>query len=146
MTDANDEPLGVFTLRGAIPKDDGWTRTPGSTTGDRIDGGSDWLATPHPRLWRGPGNAPVHAGLAGNDILILLDEVHLSQPFKQTLERLGKLRYRFLQNGLPRRFQFAFLSATPGEVIEDRFPGTPEVIEADPMLRPRLHAKKPAQD
>ena len=145
MTDANDEPLGVFTLRGAIPKDDGWTRTPDqplviASTVDQI--GSRLLIQGY---GVGRGMRPVHAGLAGNDILILLDEVHLSQPFKQTLERLGKLRYRFLQNGLPRRFQFAFLSATPGEVIEDRFPGTPEVIEADPMLRPRLHAKKPAR-
>ncbi|MCU0692192.1 MAG: hypothetical protein MUF54_12400 [Polyangiaceae bacterium] len=28
LTRTGDEPLGVFTLRGGMPKDDGWARTP----------------------------------------------------------------------------------------------------------------------
>lgn len=28
LAESNEEPLGVFTLRGGIPKDDGWARTP----------------------------------------------------------------------------------------------------------------------
>jgi CRISPR-associated endonuclease/helicase Cas3 len=75
-------------------------------------------------------------------MLILLDEVHLSQPFKQTLERLGSLRERFTHNGLPRRFQFAFLSATPGEVSDQKFELTPAELDARSPLGPRLHARK----
>lgn len=140
-----NEPLGVFTLRGGIPKDDGWARTPDqplviASTVDQL--GSRLLIQGY---GVSPGMRPVHAGLAGNDILILLDEVHLSQPFRQTLERLAALRERFRQNGLPRRFQFAFLSATPGKGDEGRFPEDPTVIGSDPKLQPRLNAKKPAR-
>lgn len=139
-----DEPLGVFTLRGGIPKDDGWARTPDqplviASTVDQL--GSRLLIQGY---GVSQGMRPVHAGLAGNDMLILLDEVHLSQPFKQTLERLGALREHFQGKGLPQRFQFAFLSATPGKNDEKKFPEKTDVIDYDPKLQPRLRAKKPA--
>jgi CRISPR-associated endonuclease/helicase Cas3 len=141
----DEEPLGVFTLRGGIPKDDGWARTPDqplviASTVDQI--GSRLLIQGY---GVSRGMRPVHAGLAGNDVLLLLDEVHLSQPFKQTLERLGSLRERFSGNGLPRRFQFAFLSATPGETQEEPFRLTPEELEPSSALGSRLHAKKPVR-
>jgi len=141
----DEEPLGVFTLRGGIPKDDGWTRTPDqplviASTVDQI--GSRLLIQGY---GVSRGMRPVHAGLAGNDMLLLLDEVHLSQPFKQTLERLGSLRERFSGNGLPRRFQFTFLSATPGETEGEPFRLTPEEFEPTSPLGPRLHARKPAR-
>lgn len=137
-----DEPLGVFTLRGGIPKDDGWARTPDqplviASTVDQL--GSRLLIQGY---GVSQGMRPVHAGLAGNDMLILLDEVHLSQPFRQTLERLGSLRERFGRNGLPRRFQFTFLSATPGEAEDKKFELTPAELEPGSALGPRLHAKK----
>jgi CRISPR-associated endonuclease/helicase Cas3 len=91
------------------------------------------------------GMRPVHAGLAGNDMLILLDEVHLSQPFKETLERLGRLRERYARSGLPQRYQFAFLSATPGDTKEPKFELTPAELEPDSALGPRLCARKPAR-
>ncbi|MGH8237855.1 MAG: type I-G CRISPR-associated helicase/endonuclease Cas3g [Steroidobacteraceae bacterium] len=139
-----NEPLGVFTLRGGIPKDDGWARTPDqplviASTVDQL--GSRLLIQGY---GVSPGMRPVHAGLAGNDMLILLDEVHLSQPFKQTLERLRTLRERFRKKGLPRRFQFAFLSATPGETKEQKFELTRAELEPSSALGPRLHAKKTA--
>lgn len=140
-----NEPLGVFTLRGGIPKDDGWARTPDqplviASTVDQL--GSRLLIQGY---GVSQGMRPVHAGLAGNDMLILLDEAHLSQPFKQTLERLGSLRERFTQNGLPRRFQFAFLSATPGEAEDKKFELTQAELEPGSALGPRLHARKPAR-
>jgi CRISPR-associated endonuclease/helicase Cas3 len=141
----DEEPLGVFTLRGGIPKDDSWARAPDqplviASTVDQI--GSRLLIQGY---GVSRGMRPVHAGLAGNDVLVLLDEVHLSQPFKQTLERLGSLRERFTGNGLPRRFQFAFLSATPGETEEEPFRLTPDELEPASALGPRLHAKKPVR-
>jgi CRISPR-associated endonuclease/helicase Cas3 len=145
LTDSDEEPLGVFTLRGGIPKDDGWARTPDqplviASTIDQV--GSRLLIQGYGVA---PGMRPVHAGLAGNDMLILLDEVHLSQPFKQTLERLGKLRQRYARNGLPHRFQFTFLSATPGDTKEARYELTSAEREPDSALGPRLCAKKPTR-
>lgn len=137
-----EPPLAVFTLRGGIPKDDGWARTPDqplviASTVDQL--GSRLLVQGY---GVSPGMRPVHAGLAGNDMLILLDEVHLSQPFKQTLERLNTLRGRFADDGLPSRFQFAFLSATPGESEEGPFRLSDEELDPNSALGPRLHAKK----
>jgi CRISPR-associated endonuclease/helicase Cas3 len=145
LTDSDEDPLGVFTLRGGIPKDDGWARTPDqplviASTIDQL--GSRLLIQGY---GVDSGMRPVHSGLAGNDMLILLDEVHLSQPFKQTLERLGRLRERYARNGLPQRFQFAFLSATPGDAEEPRFQLTPAERGADSALGPRLCARKPTR-
>jgi CRISPR-associated endonuclease/helicase Cas3 len=142
LTGSDEDPLGVFTLRGGIPKDDGWARTPDqplviASTIDQL--GSRLLIQGY---GVSPGMRPVHAGLAGNDVLILLDEVHLSQAFKQTLERLGRLRERYARNGLPQRFQFAFLSATPGDAKGPRFELAPTELEPDSPLGPRLCARK----
>ena len=145
LAGSDKEPLGVFTLRGGIPKDDGWARSPDqplviASTVDQI--GSRLLIQGY---GVDRGMRPVHAGLAGNDLLILLDEVHLSQPFKQTLERLGSLRERFARNGLPRRFLFTFLSATPGDSKERRFELTSAELEPGSALGSRLYARKPTR-
>lgn len=145
LAGADEEPLGVFTLRGGIPKDDGWARSPSqplviASTVDQV--GSRLLIQGY---GVSRGMRPVHAGLVGNDVLFLLDEVHLSHPFKQTLERLGSLRERFRGNGLPVRFQFAFLSATPGETAGEPFRLTHEELEPSSALGPRLHAPKPVR-
>lgn len=145
LAGSDEAPLGVFTLRGGIPKDDGWARTPDqpliiASTVDQL--GSRLLIQGYGVT---PVMRPVHAGLAGNDILILLDEVHLSQPFRQTLERLTILRERYRGNGLPQRFQFALLSATPGIQGGGSFCLLPTELAPDAALGLRLHAKKPTR-
>lgn len=143
LTRTGEEPLGVFTLRGGIPKDDGWARTPDqplviASTVDQI--GSRMLMQGY---GVSQGMKPVHAGLLANDTLLLLDEVHLSEPFRQTLDQLARLRTRFTGTGLKTRFSHAFLSATPGAGTDTPFALLDEEKTPDSPLGPRLHARKP---
>lgn len=139
-----EEPLAVYTLRGGIAMDDGWARTPHqpliiASTVDQL--GSRLLIQGYgvSRSMR-----PVHAGLLANDTLVLLDEVHLSQPFAQTLERLARLRSGPRPRGV-RPLQYALLSATPGEVGPDVFRLGPDERDPASALGQRLHARKPAR-
>ncbi len=140
---ATTEPLGVFTLRGGVPKDDGWARSPLqplvlASTVDQL--GSRLLMQGY---GVSTGMKPVHAGLLGNDILVLLDEVHLSQPFKETLEQLGELRKRPRDGHVATRFSFAFLSATPGSSsTEISFRLSSAEKDDDELIAERLGAKK----
>lgn len=145
LTRAGEEPLGVFTLRGGMPKDDGWARTPDqplviASTVDQV--GSRMLMQGY---GVSPGMKPVHAGLLANDTLLLLDEVHLSEPFRQTLEQLARLRTRFSASGLKPRSAHAFLSATPGVGVTSQFALLDEEKGPESALGPRLHAKKPVR-
>lgn len=143
------EPVGVFTLRGGMPKDDGWARTPDqplilASTVDHI--GSRLLIQGY---GVSRGMKPIHAGLLGSDVLLLLDEVHLSQPFAQTLDALERLRRRFETSSplSPRcpRFYHTFLSATPGASDATPFRLNDDEKSSDSALRLRLHATKPVR-
>ncbi len=144
LTHQGEEPVGVFTLRGGMPKDDGWARAPDqpliiASTVDQV--GSRMLMQGY---GVSQGMKPVHAGLLANDTLLLLDEVHLSEPFRQTLDQLAYLRKQFSQDGVKTRFSHAFLSATPGSGTEKPFVLLDEEKTPDSPLGPRLHASKPA--
>lgn len=143
--DQEHDPIGVYTLRGGMPKDDSWTRSPDlplvlASTVDQL--GSRLLL-------QGYGVStsmrPVHAGLLGNDLLLLLDEVHLSQPFADTLDQLTRLRQKFaIHDGIRCRFHYAFLSATPG-IERQVFCLNADEKQSTSPLWPRLHASKPAR-
>lgn len=65
-------------------------------------------------LWRPYGGisryaAPIHAGLVGNDALIVLDEAHLSEPMRKTLDSVRSLR----GESIPLPWHIMYLTATP---------------------------------
>lgn len=138
------EPLDVTALRGGVARDDGWARNPVQplivlSTVDQV--GSRLL-------FRGYGVSrsmrPVHAGLLGNDALFLLDEVHLAEPFRQTLTQIAE-RYRgWTERDLPSRWCVVSMSATSGADGTDRF-----TLDSDdrshPVLHKRLDARKPVR-
>ena len=148
LTDA-DEPLGVAALRGGIPIDGEWARRPEQpwVMVSTVDQFGSRL------LFRGYGVSermrPVHAGLAGNDCLVILDEVHLSQAFAHTLREassIGEIPSVCSVNSdlLPRRFQIVEMSATPANDGANRFRLVPEDLQASPRLKQIAEARKRA--
>ena len=128
-------PLAAARLCGGTPLEPDWTPTPAQPTilcstvdqvGSRI-------------LFRGYGVSdrmlPVHAGLLGTGTLFLLDEAHLAEPFRQTLEAVRTLGRA--------RIGCALLAATPGTASESRLTLS-DRDRTHPVLGPRLRAAKPA--
>ena len=134
------EPLGVMALRGGIPISREWAQRPDQpwVLVSTVDQFGSRL------LFRGYGvnrrMLPIHAGLAGNDCLVILDEVHLSIPFAETLDRVSRLSF----GPLPRRFQVVRMSATPDEPGSDPF-RLDSVDEGCQEIRRRVRARKRAE-
>ena len=141
LTDG-EEPLGVAALRGGIPIDRDWTHRPDQpwVMVSTVDQFGSRL------LFRGygvtPGMRPIHAALARNDCLVILDEVHLSVPFAETLAQVAALD----RGTLPRRFGVVEMSATPSGRQSKRFVLDPVAdLDGCPELRRRVEARKEAQ-
>jgi CRISPR-associated endonuclease/helicase Cas3 len=137
----SNRPLLVRSLRGGAPLEDDWARTPVQPTilCSTVDQVGSRL------LFRGYGVSdrmkPIHAGLLGSDCLILLDEAHLSEPFRQTLKEVESLRGPDDERA---PFGFAVLTATPAIKPERPF----ELSQPDrvhPVLSSRLEAGKNAR-
>lgn len=153
-------PLIACRLRGGVPRESDWARTPAQPTVlcSTVDQIGSRL------LFRGYGVTdsmkPVHAGLLGSDCLILLDEAHLAEPFRQTLGWVQMYRgERWREaNTLAAPGGVALLTATPGDECAsvpadsgsecgqspDIFPLDDE-DRAHPILKARLAACKYAR-
>ncbi len=104
-------------------------------------------------LFRGygdsPGKRPICAGLAGNDCLVILDEVHLSRAFATTLRDVsadGEVPLIRSVNSdlLPRRFKVVEMSATPMKTNGRRFQLQVGDLDQSPPLAQIANAPKRA--
>jgi CRISPR-associated endonuclease/helicase Cas3 len=142
MACTDGPPLIARRLRGGLPREEDWARTPNQPTilCSTVDQVGSRL------LFRGYGISdsmkPVHAGLLGSDALLLLDEAHLAAPFAQTLLRIAAYRAPPWCEALAGPWRFVSLSATPGRTVADFALDAED--HADPVLQRRLQAAKPA--
>ena len=133
---AGEDPLVAVRLRGGAPLEHDWARTPTGPTilCSTVDQVGSRL------LFRGYGVSdrmkPVHAGLLGEDSLILLDEAHLSQPFWHTLQAVREVGGATVTATM--------LTATPDGSHERRFGLGPQDDEHLELSR-RFTAAKPAK-
>ena len=134
-------PLDVAMLRGGIPIDRDWAQRPDQpwVMVSTVDQFGSRL------LFRGYGVSarmrPVYAGLTGNDCLVILDEVHLSTAFAQTLD---EVRHQHFGESLPtRRFRVVQMSAT-ARSSGSKFELIDRDLESSDMLRRRAQAPKAA--
>lgn len=109
-----DNPLDTCQLRGGIYRDDAWVRSPLQPTviASTVDQIGSRL------LFRGYGVSdsarPIHAALIANDSLLILDEAHCAQPFRETLAAVQRYRgSRWVAVPLAAPFHFVEMSATP---------------------------------
>lgn len=138
-------PLIARRLRGGMPREDDWARTPAQPTVlcSTVDQVGSRL------FFRGYGVSdsmkPVHAGLIGSDCLILLDEAHLAEPFRQSLEWVRVYRgHGWCEVDHAAPSGVALLTATPGAQSSSRF-SLSEDDRKDPVLASRLQASKPVR-
>ena len=114
-----DQPINGIRLRGGVHRPRSWADRPDTAwvTVATVDQFGSRL------LFRaygvGPKMRPVHAGLAGSDCLVILDEAHLEQPFAATLHQVREFQPKL--GGLPCRYQVVEMSATPAEVSAHPF-------------------------
>jgi len=141
-------PLDVLELRGGIYRDNRWARS--TTQPTIICTTLDQLGSR--LLFRGygvsPNAAPIHAALIAYDSLVLLDEAHISEPFRQTLDfvtrYLDPAKWAERSIGI-KPVVVVPMTATPNEAMHQR--GVIQLEDEDraiEALRDRLVAPKPA--
>jgi CRISPR-associated endonuclease/helicase Cas3 len=140
-------PLVVRRMRGGMPREEDWARSPSQPTilCSTVDQVGSRL------LFRGYGLSdrakPIHAGLLGSDCLLLLDEAHLAEPFRQTLRQIQRYRGRdwCLSAETSAPWGIVLLSATPGDTPSTRVFRPSDHDRSHPVLARRWTASKPVR-
>lgn len=140
-----DQPLSVYEMRGGALRDETWVKNPLQPTvvTSTVDQVGSRL------LFRGYGVSEnswsLHAGLIGNDALIILDEAHCSRAFAQTLQRIDRYRGEsWAVEPVRRPFRFVEMTATPSRERGERF-RISENDRRNEAFQKRLHASKPVR-
>ncbi|MFP4203552.1 MAG: type I-U CRISPR-associated helicase/endonuclease Cas3, partial [Opitutales bacterium] len=141
-----NRPLDCVQLRGAIFRDQRWSRsllqpTLVATTIDQI--GSRML-------FRGygvtPNARPIHAALVATDALWILDEAHISRPFAETVATLQRYRKhhtaQYPASIQPPPLHWVQMTATPPKRATNTITLTDPDREHS-VLSKRLNASKP---
>lgn len=140
-------PLDVIELRGGIYRDNRWARSVAQpivicTTIDQL--GSRLL-------FRGYGvstqAAPIQAALIAYDSLVLLDEAHISQPFYQTLQHVGRYldpeKWAEEPIGPPPMMVVPMTATPPAGTNPENVIRLDDADRKNPSLDARLKASKP---
>ena len=137
----DEEPLACAVLRGGMYRDERWARTPCQPTVvvSTVDQVGSRL------LFRGygisPRATPIHAGLIGNDAVVIVDEAHCARPFVETLNAVARYR-AWGAGGADPPFHIVRMSAT--QPSADAFVAHDE-DRMHPVLGARLNAAKHAR-
>ncbi len=139
LAESPDRPLVAQHLSGGVPLEPEWARTPTQPVVlcSTVDQAGSRL------LHRGYGISArmrsVHAGLIGTNTLVLIDEAHAAEPFRQTLEAIRTYGRANVRNVL--------MTATPPSAKDGQRRQELGLSDADlrnPVLARRLRARKPA--
>jgi CRISPR-associated endonuclease/helicase Cas3 len=106
-------PLETAALRGGIPRNEVWTRSPRQplvvcSTVDQL--GSSLMFRAYDA---NPYNWPIRAALAAIDSIVILDEAHISQPFAQTLRSIQQYNKGWATESVGDGLTVVEMSATP---------------------------------
>ena len=139
LAESPDRPLVAARRHGGVPLEPEWARTPTQpvvlcATVDQV--GSRLL---HRGYGVSARMRPVHAGLLGQNTLVLIDEAHAAEPFRQTLEAI-----RVYGGADVRTVVMTGTPAPPGEGQIRRELALSGADLRHPVLGRRLRARKPA--
>lgn len=134
-----DPVIAVSALRGELADNKEWELDP--TKPAIIIGTIDMIGSK--LLFNGYGDKPYgrahHAGLIGQDSIIVHDEAHLTPAFSELLRQLTKVQQR---SGEPRPVKILELSATLRDRFDSPFTLLANEEKEDPMVGERLCARK----
>lgn len=134
----DSNPLAITTLRGEVADNEEWKLDPARPA--IIIGTIDMIGSK--LLFSGYGDGRYHrahhAGLIGQDSLVVHDEAHLTPAFSELLFQISELQRK---NKEMRSILMMELSATPSSYGSEAMGLEPQ-DEDEPIVRERIHAEK----